>query len=42
MLFFGRSRGIGQVLQGGVQRRGAFVDFCPEHTRCLADDVALV
>ena len=42
MLFFGRSRGIGQVLQGGVQRRGAFVDLCPKHIRCLADDVALV
>ena len=42
MLFFGRSRGIGQVLQGGVQRRGAFVDLRPEHIRRLADDVALV
>ena len=42
MLFFGRSRGIGQVLQGGVQCRGAFVDLLPEHIRCLADDVALV
>ena len=42
MLFFGRSRSICQVLQGGVQCRGAFVDFCPEHIRCLADDVALV
>ena len=42
MLFFGRSRGIGQVLQGGVQRRGALVNFFPEHIRCLADDVALV
>ena len=42
MLFFGRSRGIGQVLQGGVQRRGALVNFFPENIRCLADDVALV
>ena len=42
MFFFGRSRGICQVLQGGVQRGGAFVDLYPEHIRCLADDVALV
>ena len=42
MLFFGRSRGIGQVLQGGVQCRGALVNFFPEHIRCLADDVALI
>ena len=42
MLFFGRSRGICQVLQGGIQRRGALVNFFPEHIRCLADDVALV
>ena len=42
MLFFGRSRGIGKVLQGGVQRRGALVNLFPEHIRRLADDVALV
>ena len=42
MLFFGRSRGIGQVLQSGVQCRGAFVDLCPKHIRRLADDVALI
>ena len=42
MLFFGRSRGIGQVLQGGVQCRGTFVDLRPEHICRLADDVALV
>ena len=42
MLFFGRSRGIGQVLQGGVQCRGALVNFRPKYIRCLADDVALV
>ena len=35
-------RGIGEGLQGGVQRRGTLVNFCPEHIRCLADDVALV
>ena len=40
MLLF--RRGIGEDLQGGVQRRGALVNFCPEHIRCLADDVALV
>ena len=42
MLFFGRSRSIGQVLQGGVQCRGALVNFRPEYIRCLADDIALV
>ena len=42
MLFFGRSRSICQVLQGGVQCRGALVDLCPEYIRCLANDVALV
>ena len=42
MLFFGRNWSIGQVLQSGVQRRGALVNFFPEHIRRLADDVALV
>ena len=40
MLLF--RRGIGEGLQGGVQRRGALINFCPEHIRSLADDVALV
>ena len=35
-------RGIGEGLQGGVQRRGALINFFPEHIRCLADDVTLV
>ena len=35
-------RGIGEGLQGGVQCRGALVDFFPEHIRRLADDVTLV
>ena len=42
MLFFGRSRSICQVLQGSVQRGRVLINFCPEHIRCLADDVALV
>ena len=35
-------RGICEGLQSSVQRRGALVNFFPEHIRCLADDVALV
>ena len=40
MLFL--RRGIGEGLQGGVQRRGALINFFSEHIRRLADDVALV